>query len=281
MKHRFRVGEVAKLFQISSSTLRYYDEIGIFQPKYTDPQSSYRYYTIEQFIKLDTIIFLKKNGFSIKDIQQQLEKRTPENTKELLERKLKEVENEMERLKSVSEKIESKIATIEEGMNLRNNPSLKYRRFPKRAISFLYNDAPIDLMKESDALYLKDLENLSLAGIDYDGFFTGDFGAIVEIDSLDHEGPVKYRGVFELLHNNKNKEGLKTSYLDEGIYACFPHRGPYKTIKTSYFSMLHFLQSDNYRVTGAPVEIAILDESVIKDETSFITLIQIPVEEKD
>ncbi|MBM7602531.1 DNA-binding transcriptional MerR regulator/effector-binding domain-containing protein [Metabacillus crassostreae] len=278
MKHQFRIGEVAKLFQISTSTLRYYDEIGIFQPKYTDQQSSYRYYTIEQFISLDTIIFLKKNGFSIKDIQQQLEKRTPENTKELLERKLKEVKDEMERLKRVSEKIESKIATIDEGLSLRTNPTLEYRWFPKRAISYIYNDVPIDLMKESEALYLKDLENLSLAGVDYDGFFTGDFGAIVEIDSLNQEGPVKYRGVFELLHNNNKKQGLKISYLDEGIFACFPHYGPYKTIKSSYSSVLDHLKKSGYHVIGAPLEIAILDESVIQDEAAYITLLQIPVE---
>ncbi|WP_221567805.1 MerR family transcriptional regulator [Alkalihalobacillus sp. TS-13] len=279
MKHRFRIGEVAKLFQLSTSTLRYYDEIGIFQPKYTDPDSQYRYYTIEQFVVLDTIIFLKKNGFSIKDIQQHIEKRTPENTKGLLERKLREVEEEMERLKKVSEKIQGKIATIEEGLSLRANPSLMYRWFPERAISYLYNDTPIDLIEESDALYLKDLENLSLAGVDYDGFFTGDFGTIVEIDSLNKEGHVKYRAVFELLHHKK--VGLKTSYLDEGMYACYPHRGPYETIKSSYSSVLNRLQQDGYRVAGAPLEISMLDESVIQDENAYMTWIQIPVDEKD
>lgn len=279
MKNRFRVGEVAKLFQISASTLRYYDEIGIFQPKYTDPENRYRYYMIEQFVALDTIIFLKKSGFSIKDIQQQLEHRTPENTKELLERKLREVEEEMEKLKQVSEKIQNKIATIQEGLSLSANPSLVYRWFPERAISYLYNDAPIDLVEESDALYIKDLEELSLAGIDYDGFFTGDFGAIVELNSINMEGPVKYRAVFELLH--QKKEGLKTSYLDAGMYACYPHRGQYETTKTSYSYVLNRLEQDGYRVAGAPLEIAMLDESVIQDEKAYITWIQIPVEEKD
>ncbi|SFJ30069.1 DNA-binding transcriptional regulator, MerR family [Halobacillus dabanensis] len=279
MKNRFRVGEVAKLFQLSPSTLRYYDEIGLFQPKYTDTDTRYRYYTVEQFAVLDTIIFLKKNGFSMKDIMQQLENRTPENTKGLLERKLGEIEEEMERLKKVSEEIKSKISTIEEGLSLSATPSLVYRWFPERAISYLYNDTPIDLMKESEALIVKDLEDLSSAGVGYDGFFTGDFGAAVEIDSLNKEGSVKYQSVFELLHHEK--EGLKTSYLDSGMYACYPHRGPYETIKSSYSFVIKRVQEDGYRITGAPVEIALLDESVIQDKTDYITWIQIPVSEKD
>lgn len=39
MNNRFRVGEVARLFKLPASTLRYYDEIGLFRPKYTDPET--------------------------------------------------------------------------------------------------------------------------------------------------------------------------------------------------------------------------------------------------
>jgi DNA-binding transcriptional MerR regulator/effector-binding domain-containing protein len=279
MKQRFRVGEMAKLFQISSSTLRFYDEIGLFKPKYIDPDSSYRYYTIEQFVVLDTIIFLKKNGFSIKDIQQQLEQRTPENTKELLERKLVEVEGEMEKLKKVSEKIKSKIATIQEGLSLRTNPSLVYRWFPKRAISYIYKGVPINLLEMSDALYVKDLEEHSLAGTGYDGFFTGDFGAVVNSDSLNKEGQVQYQAVFELLHQQKSRSD--TSYLDAGKYACYPHLGSYETTRVSYSYVFNRLEQDGYQVTGDPIEIAMLDESVIKDEKAYVTWIQIPVQEND
>ena len=56
---KFRVGEVSSMFSIPQSTLRYYDEIGLFKPKYTDKENSYRYYTADQFVHLDTIIFTK------------------------------------------------------------------------------------------------------------------------------------------------------------------------------------------------------------------------------
>lgn len=279
MKHRFLVGEVAKLFQLSASKLRYYDEIGIFRPAYTDPDTSYRHYTMEQFPVLDTIIFLQKNGFSIKDIKKHLAERSPENAKELLERKLREVEKETERLKQVTEKIKSKIATIDEGISLRANPSLIYRWFPERAVSYLYNDTPIDLMKELDALYLNDMKELSLIGVNYDGFFTGDFGSVVELDSLYEEGPLKYRAVFEVLH--QQKEGLETFYLDGGMYACYPHFGPYESIKATYQLILDLVGQDGCQITGNPLELAMLDESVTDDQKAYITWIQIPVQRND
>jgi DNA-binding transcriptional MerR regulator/effector-binding domain-containing protein len=277
MKQRFRVGEVAKLFQISSSTLRYYDEIGIFKPKNTDPDSRYRYYTVEQFSILETIIFLKNHGFSIKEIQQHLSQRTPDNTKELLKRRLVAVEKEIKSLKFVANKIQSKINTIDEGLLLRDNPTLKFSWFPARAISYLYNDSPIDLKEESENLYVKDLEELLLSGITYEGFFTGDFGAVVDLDSLNQEGPVKHQAVFELLHHEK--KDLKTAYLESGMYACYPRCGPYETPKSTYLTLLDALNQKKYRMVGSPIEVLMLDESVIQDENGYVIWIQIPVEE--
>ena len=41
----FRIGEFSKIAQVSGRLLRYYDEIGLLSPEFTDPQTSYRYYS--------------------------------------------------------------------------------------------------------------------------------------------------------------------------------------------------------------------------------------------
>lgn len=268
MNNRFRVGEVSGLFNLPSSTLRYYDEIGLFKPKYTDPRTSYRYYGIEQFPALDTIIFLRKNGFSLKDIQQQLEKRTPETTIEILKNKLEEVRLEAMRLEKIEKRIENRISTIKEGLQLANNPTLIYQYCPKRAVSHLYFDKPVDLLEEGEHIYLKD-KNQS---VELHGFFTGDVGATVDTASLKQDGPIKYTSVFEILYEEEGK-----GWLDEGWYASCPHIGPYEEIKKSYEFALKQLNEEGYKPEGAPVEIYILDESVVKDPGHFVTLIQIPV----
>ncbi|MBQ6701164.1 MAG: MerR family DNA-binding transcriptional regulator, partial [Oscillospiraceae bacterium] len=42
------IGEMAKINNISISTLRLYDEIGLIKPCHIDAESRYRYYNIRQ-----------------------------------------------------------------------------------------------------------------------------------------------------------------------------------------------------------------------------------------
>ncbi|SDM79739.1 MerR family transcriptional regulator [Sediminibacillus halophilus] len=275
MQKQISIGDVARLFKLKPSTLRYYDQIGLFQPNYTDPETQYRYYTINQFVVLDTIIFLRKNGFSLKDIKQHLDMRTPENTLEILKRKYEEVQQEARRLERISNKIENKITLIEEGLDLYSERQLTYRYIPKRTISYLYNDKPIDLLEVDEELYLKDLELSASSTLEYDGFFSGDLGAVVDKESLKKEGPVKYHAVFELVSDEK--EGEKTGLLTEGYYACYPYWGSYESIKEGYEFVLNKIKEDGYQVNGSPIEIALLDESVIMNPDDYVTLIELPV----
>lgn len=55
----FRIGDVAKMFHISTGTLRHYERIGIVVPEFIEEKSSYRYYGIRQFEVLNTIRYLR------------------------------------------------------------------------------------------------------------------------------------------------------------------------------------------------------------------------------
>ena len=65
----FTVGEFARLAQVSQRLLRYYDEIGLLQPRHTDRFTSYRYYSAEQLPHLNRILALKELGLSLDQIQ--------------------------------------------------------------------------------------------------------------------------------------------------------------------------------------------------------------------
>lgn len=43
-KNLFSIGEVSKLFHISVSSLRHYENVGLLTPEYTSPDTGYRYY---------------------------------------------------------------------------------------------------------------------------------------------------------------------------------------------------------------------------------------------
>ena len=55
----FSIGDMAKLFHLSVGSLRHYEEIGLLQPEWVDPNSGYRYYSARQFEPLNTIRYLR------------------------------------------------------------------------------------------------------------------------------------------------------------------------------------------------------------------------------
>ena len=55
----FQIGEVARLFHLSVSSLRHYEAAGLLTPEYVDPASNYRYYSVRQFEVLNTIRYLR------------------------------------------------------------------------------------------------------------------------------------------------------------------------------------------------------------------------------
>lgn len=103
LNKRFTIGEMAKMHNIAESTLRYYDEKRIFHPSIVDPQTNYRYYTIDQFSLLDTIKFLRQLNIPLKEIKKYIDERNPtyalnllEKQQEMMLKKQREIEYALE-----------------------------------------------------------------------------------------------------------------------------------------------------------------------------------------
>lgn len=65
----FRIGEFSKIAQTPISQLRYYDQIGLFQPAHTDTFTNYRYYSADQLPALNRILALKELGMTLDQIK--------------------------------------------------------------------------------------------------------------------------------------------------------------------------------------------------------------------
>lgn len=78
------IGKMAEINHVSIATLRLYDEIDLLKPAYIDPESKYRYYTIEQNARLDLIAYMKDLGMSLKEIQNVLNNENIDEIEEVL-----------------------------------------------------------------------------------------------------------------------------------------------------------------------------------------------------
>ncbi len=84
MKDLLTVNEFSQLSGIEKSTLRYWDEIGLFSPAKRDSDNNYRYYSPEQLIAVHFITVFSELNIPLKTISAVEKARTPETVFEFL-----------------------------------------------------------------------------------------------------------------------------------------------------------------------------------------------------
>src|SRR5262249_56689758 len=63
-----KIGDFSRLGRVSIVALRHYDDLGLLKPASIDPETGYRYYTVEQLSRLHRILALKELGFSLEQV---------------------------------------------------------------------------------------------------------------------------------------------------------------------------------------------------------------------
>lgn len=99
----YKIGEFAKITNLSIRTLRYYNDIELLVPEEVDQYSSYRYYGEHNIEEAEMIDSLKQAGFTLEEIKDNWnnfsDDKFIEKKKELykeiycIEEKIKQVEN--------------------------------------------------------------------------------------------------------------------------------------------------------------------------------------------
>lgn len=117
-KHNlFSIGDVAKLFHLSVSSLRHYENMGLLVPEYTDKNSGYRYYSAKQFEVLDSIRYLRALDMSLSEIADFLADRDVERIEEKLLNRRAEVIAKQKSLKQIEHKIDNRLKMIYDAKN--------------------------------------------------------------------------------------------------------------------------------------------------------------------
>lgn len=74
MEQYLSIGEVAKTRGVNVQSLRYYEKLGILVPAYINPETGYRYYSLEQIMILDTIMLCVELGIPLKHLKNYVDK---------------------------------------------------------------------------------------------------------------------------------------------------------------------------------------------------------------
>jgi len=93
-----KIGEIANLFDVSTRTVRYYEEVGLLT-SHRDPDSQYRYYDERSSERLKKILVLRELGLSLNDIKIILDRPSTPIVSEILLSHLLKVQDEIKRQK--------------------------------------------------------------------------------------------------------------------------------------------------------------------------------------
>ncbi len=125
------IGEFSEITGIRADTLRYYEKTGLILPK---REGNLRFYTEEDKIRIETVVYLKDLGFSLSEIKNILElddnmtddfengivnKDNLNKLREITNKKLiqlEEKETEIAILKSILQNMKKKLEVFEEGV---------------------------------------------------------------------------------------------------------------------------------------------------------------------
>ena len=114
-----KIRDFARLAEVSMTTLRYYDEIGLLKPIQVDPETGYRFYTMDQLPYLHRILAFKELGLGLTQIVEILDEGiSPEALQGMLRLRQVQLQQHMQTEQEQLVRIEARLRSLEQGSSL-------------------------------------------------------------------------------------------------------------------------------------------------------------------
>jgi len=268
-----KIGNFARLSQVSVVTLRYYDEMDLLKPVQVDTFTGYRFYSADQLPRLNRILALKDLGFSLEQIRLMLaDGLSVEQLRSMLTMQRTEVErrltNEQERLY----RIESRLRQIEME-NKMPNYDVVIKTVPamlvaSRRVTIPTNDQVPQYLGPA---YTEAYDYIRKQGAKDTGPCFASWHSPADVyENEDAEAVVP---IDRLL---KGSDKVKVYELPATQVASVVHQGNFEDFTQGHAALLEWIDANGYKIVGPYREIYIRhDKRRLADTT---TEIQFPVE---
>ena len=267
----FRIGEVARLFHLSVSTLRHYERLGLVTPERVDPDTGYRYYSARQFEALNTVRYLRALDMPLEEISDFVHNRDLDNIQAKLRQQRETVARKRAELERVQRKIDARLEQLEEARHC----ELDHIR--------LVEAAHCRIVWVGGALTIRDYHDMELpvSRLSRDEeeavVFLGKVGLGLSVQALERGEFDRYDGIFLVLDRADRFAG-ETVDLPGGRCAQVRFRGSHGEAPAQYRRLMDFLTGERLRPAGFAREITMIDYGVTDDPSQFVTEITVPVE---
>lgn len=270
-KELFQIGDVAKMFHLSVSSLRHYERLGILTPEYTDPHTGYRYYSTRQFECLNTIRYLRLLDTPLDQIGAFLKNREIGHIQELLYQQKAAVAAKRRELEVVERKITHRLKQLEDALSSQLD-EIRLTAAPSRRIVRIRSALSIGSDFDLEP-FIRQLEEKQTDAM----IFLGKIGIGITKERLLQKQYDQYGIVFLLLDPEDDYTG-QIEELPPEICVTVRFRGSHPEAAAQYERLDAFLAEHQLEITGFSREITMIDYGLTCDTQKFVTEIQIPIQ---
>lgn len=269
-KNLFSIGEVSRLFHISVSSLRHYENVGLLTPEYISPDTGYRYYGTAQFEVLNTIRYLRALDMPLAEIEDFLKNRDISHIEEKLRQQKKIVLEKQLELKRVEQKIDHRLKWLSDSQSLPID-TVTLEQLPACRIVWVDDTLRVKESQDMEASIRK-LEQSQAEAV----VFLGKVGLGISAEHLQAAEFNQYDGIFLILDNEDIYNG-ETLVMEETLCVRLCFRGSHAEAPQQYKKLLDYIRIHRMEIAGFSREITLIDYGITNDTEKFVTEICIPV----
>ncbi len=157
MQGYLSISDFAKLRNVNSKSLRYYERIGALIPAYTDPETGYRYYALEQLVEMDMILMCLELNIPLRDAEQYRRSDQTLDIRHLLQDGQQRALEKLTHLRNTMQQMEEALRRIDENQRYQKQEGLYQRHLCQRLIlrsPFTFSGGELKFKQSSTEIFL-------------------------------------------------------------------------------------------------------------------------------
>ena len=269
-KGMLKIGDFARLGQVSVETLRHYDTLGLLKPAEVDPLTGYRYYAHHQLGRLNRILALKDLGLSLEQIAPMLEGEiSAEQLKGMLKLKRAEIEIRIGAEHETLSRVEARLRQIEDEAGVPPTDVVLKSVRPllvasiRRVLPSYHQLLPLF---EEMMVYLTPFQLIQWRAL------------TIWHDPQYRPADVDVEAAITLNTAVPSTDAIRVYELPAGSMASIVHNGAFDQLPNAYRALEAWVAANGYRVCGGKRELYHYAQDPLRsDDDSYVTEIQFPV----
>ena len=271
-KTKFKIGEFSRLMQVTVKTLRHYEQKELLVPDEVDEWTGYRYYSITQMLKLNSIRQLQQLGFTLEEIKGLYDNEYHTPSVEQLSKKIEDTEKQLKQL------------------HARRNQLLEWMDSHKKIKimeKFSIESLP-EVIVASHREVIHDYAALGLLCVNKIGPEMQRLGCkcpppgycfTIEHNKEYHPTDIDIEYCEQVEELGKDSNIIQFKRLDAVPKAlCMKHVGPYERFYESFTEAFAYMEQHGCRIAGYPRTCYIDGAWNQEDSEKWLSIIQIPIE---